>query len=123
MDRHLQDAIEQFGLQDDTDFRRVAVTLEQIKRFKLPPIPDNQETLDKLRKDIWTNKFREKYRGKLYAVELDALLAVIPDQFRTMVQHSVDQFFDEKVYKKTLRAHPPEYIDTLVHRKVKFLDS
>jgi hypothetical protein len=123
MDRHLQDAIEQFGLQDDTDFRRVAVTLEQIKRFKLPPIPDNQETLDKLRKDIWTNKFREKYRGKLYAVELDALLAVIPDQFRTMVQHSVDQFFDEKVYKKTLRAHPPEYIDRLVHRKVKFLDS
>jgi hypothetical protein len=122
MDRHLQDAIEQFGLVDDIDFRRVAVTLDQVKRFRLPPVPDNQDTLDKLRNDTRTNKFREKYGGKLYAVELDALLAVIPDQFRTMVLQSVEQFFDEKEYKKTLRAHPPEHIDRLVHQRVKFLD-
>jgi hypothetical protein len=123
MDRHLQNAIEQFGLQDDVDFRRVAVTLEQIKRFNLPPVPDNQETLDKLRKDTRTNKFREKHGGKLYAVELDALLAVIPDQLKTMVQQSVDQFFDKRIYKKALRDHPPEYIERLVHRRIKFLDS
>ena len=122
MDRHLQSAIEQFGLQDDTDFRRVAVTLEQIKRFNLSPVPNNQETLDKIRKDTRTNKFTEKYGGKLYAVELDALLAAIPDQFRTMVQQSVDQFFDERVYKNVLRAHQPEYMDRLVHQRVKFLD-
>jgi hypothetical protein len=64
----------------------------------------------------------EKYGGKLYAVELDALLAVIPDQFRTMVQQSVDQFFDERVYKKVLRAHRPEHIDRPVRQRVKFLD-
>jgi hypothetical protein len=122
MDRHLQSAIEQFGLQDDTDFRRVAITLEQIKRFNLPPVPNNQETLDKIRKDTRTNKFIEKYGGKLYVVELDALLAVIPDQFRTMVQQSVDQYFDERVYKKVLRAHLPEHIDRLVHQRVRFLD-
>ena len=122
MDRHLQSAIEQFGLQDDTDFRRVAVTLEQINRFNLPPVPNNQETLDKIRKDTRTNKFIEKYGGKLYVVELDALLAVIPDQFRTMVQQSVDQYFDERVYKKVLRAHLPELIDRLVHQRVRFLD-
>ena len=122
MDRHLQVAIEQFGLQDDIDFRRVAVTLEQIKRFNLPPVPNVQETLDKIRKDTRTNKFMEKYGGKLYAVELDALLAVIPNQFRTMVQQSVDQFFDERVYKKVLRAYQPEYMDRLVHQRVRFLD-
>ena len=122
MDRHIQDAIEQFGLQDDIDIRRVAVTLEQIKRFNLPPVPNDQETLDKIRKDTRTNKFMEKYGGKLYAVELDALLAVIPDQFRVIVQQSVDQFFDERVYRKVLRAHQPERIDRLVHQRVRFLD-
>jgi hypothetical protein len=106
MDRHLRNAIEQFRLQDDIDFRRVAVTLEQIKRFKLPPLPDNQETLDKIGRDTRTIKFKKKHGGKLYAVELDALLAVAPDEFRIMVQQSVDQFFDERVYKKALRAHP-----------------
>jgi hypothetical protein len=122
MDRHLQDAIEQFGLQYDIDFGRVAVTLEQINRFNLPPVPDNQETLRKIERDTRTNNFLEKYGGKLYAVELDALLAVIPDQFRTMVQQSVDQFFDKRVYKKVLRDHPPEHVDRLVHQRVKFLD-
>jgi hypothetical protein len=122
MDRHLQEAIEQFGLQDDIDFRRVAVTLDQVKRFKLPSVPDNQDTIDKLRKDTRTNKFREKHGGKLYAVELDALLAVIPDQFRRMVQQSVDQFFNKRIYQKTLRDHPSEHIVRLVHQRVKFLD-
>jgi hypothetical protein len=122
MDRHLRNAIEQFELQNDIDFRRVAVTLEQIKRFKLPPLPGNQETLDKLRKDTRTIKFKKKHGGKLYAVELDALLAVAPDEFRTMIQQSVDQFFDKRIYQKTLRAHPPEHIDRLVHQRVKFLD-
>jgi hypothetical protein len=83
----------------------------------LPPAPNNQETLDKIRKDTRTNKFMEKYGGKLYGVELDALLAVIPDQFRTMVKQSVDQFFDDRVYKKVLRAHQPEHITIQVLKK------
>jgi hypothetical protein len=76
----------------------------------------------KLRRDTRTIKFKEKHGGKMYAVELDALLAVAPDQFRIMVQQPVDQFFDERVYKKALRAHPPEHIERLVHQRVKFLD-
>lgn len=122
MDRHLQNAIGQFGLQDIVDFKRVAVTLQQVRRFSLPPIPSNQETLDKISKDTRTIKFKEKHGGKLYAVELDALLAVAPDQFRIMVQQSVDQFFDDRVFKRVLREHPPELIDRLVHKKIRFLD-
>lgn len=122
MDRHLQGAIEQFGLHGDIDLKRVAVTIEQIERFNLPPTPSNQETLEKIRNDTRTEKFKEKYGGKLYAVELDELLAVAPDEFRIMVQQPVDQFFDERVYKKALRAHYPEHIERLVHQRVKFLD-
>jgi len=51
MDRHLRNAIKQFGLQDAIDFKRVAVTLAQLERFNLPPLPSNQETLDKIRKE------------------------------------------------------------------------
>lgn len=122
MDRHLQEAIEQFGLRDDIDFKRVAVTIEQIERFNLPPTPSNQETLEKIRNDTRTEKFKEKYGGKLYAVELDALLAVVPEKFRTLVLQSVDQFFDTLTYEKLSREHPHELIDRLVHKKIRFLD-
>jgi len=58
----------------------------------------------------------------LYAVELDALLAVAPDQFRIMVQQSVDQFFDDMIYKRVIREHSPSLIEGLVNKKIRFLD-
>jgi hypothetical protein len=81
MDRHLGKALSYFGLDGIVDFERVAITQEQIQQFDLPPTPENSETLEKLDRDSRTNKFIDKY-GKLFAVELDALLAIVPDEFR-----------------------------------------
>ncbi|MFY9798953.1 MAG: hypothetical protein WAJ93_24965, partial [Candidatus Nitrosopolaris sp.] len=49
--------------------------------------------INKVNNDTRKNAFIRKY-GKLYVVELDALLAIGPDEFKSIVQESVDQFFD-----------------------------
>jgi hypothetical protein len=120
MDRHLNQALSQFDL-SDIDLQRVAVTQKQIEKFHLPPVPNSDDTLDKVKRDTRTNGFIEKY-GKLYVVELDALLAIVPDEFKTMVQESVDQFFDEDIYQLELAKHSPEEIKRLVCEKVRFLN-
>ena len=58
------------------EFERIAVTQEQIHEYNLPPTPEDNETLEKLDRDSRTNGFIEKY-GELFAVELDALLAIV----------------------------------------------
>jgi hypothetical protein len=93
MDRHLVDALSHFDLQCIVDFERIAVTEIDIEEYNLPPVPEDSETLDKLDKDSRKGGFVDKH-GQLIAVELDALLAIVPDQFKQLVQESVDQYFD-----------------------------
>jgi hypothetical protein len=61
----------------------------------------------------------------LFVVELDALLAIIPDQFKVMVkvmvQQPVDRFFDQNTHNKVIIEHPPELIESLIKQKVRFL--
>ena len=103
------------------DFQKIAVTPEQIKKYNLPFNPD-KTTTEKMNRDSRTNGFIEKY-GKLYAVELDALPALIPDEFRKMVLNSVDQFYDQGIYEKILTQYSTEQIEELLkHKIVQFLD-
>ena len=120
MDRHMQRSFSTFGLKDTINFQRISVTQEQIEKFNLPSIPDNQHTLDKVNNDTRTNKFKEKH-GKLYVVELDALLAIVPEEFKSLVQKSVDQFFNQTIYDNMLAEYTPELIERLIQSKVKFL--
>jgi hypothetical protein len=119
MDDHLDNVFRYFGL-EDIDFQRIAVTEEQIEQFNLPSMPKSKETIDKVNHDTRTNGFIRKY-GKLYVVELDALLAIVPDQFKSIVQTSVDQFFDQEIYQALLSENQPELVDKLVHEKVTFV--
>jgi hypothetical protein len=121
MDRHLSEALSYFGLYFIVDFERIAVTEEQIDEYDLPPIPEDSETLDKLDKDSRKDGFIDKH-GQLMAVELDALLAIVPDEFKVLVQESVDQYFDEDTYRREQKGHSPKDIRRLVHQKVRFLD-
>ena len=84
MDTDLKKRLIRLGLGDKIEFERVAVTPEQIEQYNLPYNPD-RETKLKLERDVQTNGFVKKY-GKLYAVELDALPAKIPDEFRRRVK-------------------------------------
>ena len=63
------------------------------------------------------NGFMRKY-GKLYVVELDALLAIVPDQFKSIVQGSVDQFFDRE---DVLADHQPDMVDKIVQGRIRFI--
>jgi hypothetical protein len=100
MDDHLDNALRYFGL-EEIDFQRIVVTEEQIEEFNLPLMPKSEETIDKVNHDTRKDRFIKKY-GNLYVVELDALLAIAPDEFKTIVQGSVDQFFDQGIYQAVL---------------------
>ncbi len=119
MDNHLDSALCYFGL-GDIDLQRVAVKEEQIEQFNLPVVPENQQTIKKVKSDTRTNSFIEKY-GKLYVVELDALLAIVPDEFKHILQESVDQFFDQRIYQAVLSDHQPELLDRLVQERIRFI--
>jgi hypothetical protein len=101
-------------------FHRIAITKEQIRKFRLPSKPRDQTTLDKLDRDSRTNGFKEKHGGKLYAVELDALLAYRPDEFEKIVQDSVDRYYKPTIFSELAGRpeHSKEAIRRLVLKKV-----
>jgi hypothetical protein len=87
----------------DVEFQRIAVTEQQMTQFNLPRNPD-PDTLTKLRRDPRRQSFMHRHNGELFQIEIDALQAYAPLQFRNLVQDSVDQYFDEQIYQKVLTA-------------------
>ena len=119
-DKQVAYFIKYFGLKN-VYFHRIAITREQIKKFKLPSKPKDQSTLDKLDRDTRTYDFKERHGGKLYAVELDALLAYQPDRFEKLVQDSVDKYYKPEIYTKLAGRpeHSNEAIRCLVINEVR----
>jgi len=96
IERFLQEALEYFGLPSEkVEFRRLAVTPEQVERYGLPPRPEDLETLKKLERDPRYKSYREAY-----IVELDALVAYAPSQFRRIVAEAVDETWNREIYDK-----------------------
>jgi hypothetical protein len=94
MDRHLKEALKFFGLnQEQTEFRRLALTSEQVEKYGLPPRPEDAETLAKLQRDPRT----KNYDGK-YIVELDALFAYAFEDFRNEIIDAVNSVWDKGIY-------------------------
>jgi hypothetical protein len=126
MDRFLKEGIADYfikylGLEGIVEFEpRIAVTLDQIERFNLPPNPDKSdtETLEKLERDPRYAKFLKAHEGQLYAVELDALMAYVPDEFERIVKGAVDQYFDQEIWEEVLRQeeHSTEAISASSRR-------
>jgi hypothetical protein len=75
----------------------------------------SKETIDNVNHDTRENGFVITY-SKLYIVELDALLAILPDEFKSIVQGSVDQFFDQEIYQDFLSENQPE-LDKIAHER------
>ena len=103
----LKKCAEKFGDEIKIDFQRIAVTPDQIRLYDLP-LSIDQLTKNKLENDPRAKAFRNKH-GDLYQVELDALPALIPDQFREMILHSVDQFFDERIHIEMMNEISDKY--------------
>ena len=73
--------------------------------------------------DCRTNGFLEKY-GKLYAVELDALPAIIPRPFRQdMVIDKVEQYFDEDIYQELVDKYNVSDVSELIKNNVALLNA
>lgn len=120
IDVHLKQQLSYFGFgPDNVKFRRIAVTAEQIQEYNLPSKPGDKQTLDKLENDSRTKAFIAEH-GELYAVELEALTAKVPDQFEKLVQTEVDNLHDDELYQEQLAKaeHKPQYISGLVQKLI-----
>jgi hypothetical protein len=102
MENQILEAFRGFRLQGiegqkDIHFDRIAVTVEQIERFNLPQQPEDNETIKKIENDPRTRRSIDENGGELYAVELDALYALYPVEFKVLVLEPIEDLF-EKIY-------------------------
>jgi hypothetical protein len=95
MERFLREALEYFELEPSkVKLERLAITNEQVEKHGLPPRPEDAETLAKLKRDPRMGSY-----GNNYIVELDALLAYVPEEFRRLVEDAVTSLWDEGIYR------------------------
>ena len=116
--RRLED---HFGIRREwINFERVAVNQDQITEYDLPFNPDNK-TAEKIDRDTRTKGFVDKY-GQIYATELDALPALIPETFKNdMVINKVEQYFDDDIYQEVLDEYSKKDIAKLMIDRVRVL--
>jgi predicted transglutaminase-like protease len=87
------------------DFKRIGVLWEHIDKYKLPKIID-RKTLDKLKEDPRAQKFVDKYHLKskeeLFQVEIDAMAAFVPVEFKKMILDHIKIYYQELIYRRLL---------------------
>jgi hypothetical protein len=93
--RFLQEAISYFKVDKVVEFKRLAVTDEQVVKYNLPPRPEDAETLRKLERDSRTAGYKHDY-----IVELDALVVYAPEEFRELLRTEINRYWDEEIYRK-----------------------
>jgi len=82
----------------DFEAEKVAVTKEQIEEFNLPSTPESRKEIAKLQRDPRYAKFVAQHG--LMRVELDALVALKPDDFRRILIDAIRRHFDEDIYRE-----------------------
>jgi hypothetical protein len=98
--------VEYYKERGDYDFKRVGVLYEHIDKFKLPKNLD-EDVLAKLSRDKRREQFKKKYGippgketdNQLFQIEIDALAAANPAEFKKMVLDAIKPFYDEEIYK------------------------
>lgn len=94
--RFLEEAIRYFGLEKErVELVRLAVTPSQVEEFGLPPRPEDAETLAKLERDT-----RSKNYAYNYVVELDALVAFAPNEFRELIRKAIMDKWDKSIFEE-----------------------
>jgi hypothetical protein len=83
---------------EGVDWKRVGVTNEQRIKWNLIPNTD-PKTMAKLKRDKNRFEFMRKY-GELFQIEVDALQAIKPEDFKGMVLGCVDEFFNQDIYEQ-----------------------
>jgi len=80
-------------------WEKVMLTWDQVVKYNIPPTPENEEVIEKLKRDPRRKWFMEKY-GNLYQAEVDALLALNVNESRRILDESIRKYFDTKIYEE-----------------------
>jgi len=96
IERFLNDVLGFFNIPTNKiEIIRLGVTDEQVEQYNLPPMPTDEETLAKLQRDP-----RMKSYSRKYIVELDALVAYVPEEFRKLIENTVNSYWDKELYQQ-----------------------
>lgn len=84
-------------------FEHVAITKEQIEVFGLEHLKNpDPEVEAKLNRDPNKDSFKAENNNQLFQIEVDALNALKPEDFVTLLEDSVDRYFDEDIYDEVM---------------------
>lgn len=97
--RDLTDRLERYSGQK-VKVVRIALTPEQISEYKLPPMPEDADTLNKLRRDP-----RSKQYGMTYAVELDA---IDPNELSRLIRAAILEQIDSAEWNRVVEEQKAE---------------
>ena len=124
IDRFLKETIDYFGQPKELDFdvskvefKRLAIVEDHVEKYGLPPRPQDAETLTKLNRDSRTKNYKRKY-----VVELDALLAYVPSEFRKIVEDAIIEVWDKEIFDdlkkkaKELSSEVDDLIDETIEK-------
>ena len=75
---------------------------DQVKRYNLPPEPQDPETRKKLERDPRARMFLEKY-GFLGQVEVDAMFALYYDEAKKIIDGAIRKYFDFGRYREVVK--------------------
>lgn len=92
MDRHLKDAFKYLDITDRIDFKRIALTEDQVDLHNLPPKPKDTKTLEKLQKDP-----RYKNYDFEYYAEVDAFAHLAPNSFKALIKAEIQKCHDSTI--------------------------
>lgn len=96
IERFITETLEWFGI--SVEVKNIAVTEEQIERYSLPSTPEDEKEIAKMMRD----PRYKKWKHGLFRVELDALMAFVPEEFKRMITEAVSEYFDDATYGETL---------------------
>jgi hypothetical protein len=117
IEKVLRERLDDYGVYD-IDFQRIGVTYDQMIKLDLPQKLD-PKTYKKIKdKDSNAGRFIQKY-GKLYQVEVDALPAKKPEEFKKMIIDNIDKYFDQGIYDKVLEQYSTQSVTDLVAEMVR----
>jgi hypothetical protein len=123
--RDLRERLKMLSKRDDIIFEKVAVTIDQIIDLRLPAKPESLEEITKMRRDSRYKSYVEKikdmaeidervkklveeYGSPEIRVELDALVALKPDEFKKILREAIERYFDREVYEKITKTKEEE---------------
>ena len=91
-------------VEDKTIFEKIAVTLDQIEKYNLPSTPESTEEITKMQRDP---RFK-KWKYGLFRVELDALVSLVPEEFKKILKAAIEKYFDYDIYEKVTKRREEE---------------